>query len=116
MKKSICYELECSICHERYDGETGRYCRCQKWDHYKPSVNKDNRTAMGSHYKNKHSDDEIPEEGPVKAKVLRKCKDFVDRMIWQSVYIKHNKPEINVQLNNNNITEGQWTKGTWDLI
>ena len=87
--------------------------RLRKWEHFRSAMKGNGSTAMGSHYRDKHNGEEIPEEGPFQAKILRKCKDFVDRMIWQSIYIRENNPKINVQLNRN---EGEWQKNTWDLL
>ena len=113
MSKSVCYELECTICRDNYDGETGRINRLRKWEHFKFAINFNGSTAMGGHYRDKHKGDDIPEEGPFKAKILRKCRDYIDRMIWQSIYIRENSPKINVQLNKK---EGEWEKNTWDLL
>ena len=54
MAKSVCYELMCNICKEKYDGEMGRMHRLRKWEHYKSSIKGDGKTAMGGHYRDKH--------------------------------------------------------------
>ena len=54
MSKSICYELLCNICKEKYDGETGRLNRLRKWEHYRSAIKGNGSTAMGAHYRDKH--------------------------------------------------------------
>ena len=53
---------------------------------------------MGKHYLMSHPEiKEIPIE-PFKFEVLKVYKDYADRMIWQSLYIKQVLPKINTQL------------------
>ena len=76
------------------------------------------KSAMRKHYIANHPGVDIPKE-PFKVQLLKKCKDFVDRQISQSVYIKHLRPEINVQLSDKQKTEmreqGIWVKNNWKI-
>ena len=47
--------------------------------------------------------------------VRKRCKDYVDRQLWQSVLIKRENPEINTQLSES-VKEGDWIKYTWKLM
>ena len=44
-----------------------------------------------------HVNEEIPDL-PFQCNLIRKCKDFVDRQLWQSIEIKYRQPRINIQL------------------
>lgn len=117
MSKNICYQLMCSICQQHYLGETGRFKRNRIWEHYRSVINKDDKTAMGRHYKTHHATAVIGEQ-PFEVEVVKKCKDFVERQIAQSVFIKTRRPAINIQLaeNNEEMRErGEWIKNTWKI-
>ena len=62
---------------------------------------------------NHHKDVETP-KNPFNVRILKQCRDYTDRMIWQSIYIKQNKPKINTQLNKDK--DKGWVKGTWELM
>ena len=66
-------------------------------EHFLSIINFDSSSAMGAHYLEKHADHEIPDL-PFKCSVIRKCTDYVDRKLWQSIEIKKRQPAINVQL------------------
>ena len=69
------------------------------------------------HYNTYHPTAVIGER-PFEAEVVKKCKDFVDRQISQSVLIKNRRPEINIQLaeNRDEMRErGEWIKNTWRI-
>ena len=61
-----------------------------------------------------HPSTPIPEE-PFTFKTRHRCKDYVDRQLWQSVLIKREIPELNVQLSDLQ-NEGDWVKNTWHII
>ena len=115
MKKNFCYLLTCTECSQTYVGESGRFYRNRMWEHYK-SVKSGNRdTAMGSHYQDSHADIETPDV-PFEHKVLRSCKDYPDRLIGQSVFIKYLAPEINTQHSMEREQNGGWVKNTWQVL
>ena len=114
MTKNICYQLKCNICQQTYIGETGRFKRSRTWEHYKAVRDKKNTTAMGKHYLEEHPDIPCP-SNPFKLTVRKRCKDFVDRQLWQSVLIKRENPSINTQLSES-VAEGDWIKYTWKLM
>ena len=114
MVKNICYELTCNLRNKRYIGETGRCKRYRNWEHYRSVKEKTRDTAMGKHYLTDHPSDPIPDE-PYKFKTKQRCRDYVDRQIWQSVLIKREIPELNVQLSELQ-REGEWVKNTWNII
>ena len=67
---------------------------------------------MGKHYRTHHTDEDIPLT-PFKFEVLKKCRDYTERMLWQSLYIKELSAEINKQLS---IDTDSWTKNTWSIM
>ena len=97
MTKNIVYLLVCNICGDIYIGESGRIFRIRMREHFLSIVNFDSSSAMGAHYLKKHADHEIPDL-PFKCSVIRKCTDYVDRKLWQSIEIKKRQPAINIQL------------------
>ena len=88
--------------------------RNRNWEHFKSVQGETRDTAMGKHYLAQHADTPIPRE-PFKLTVKQRCKDFVDRQIWQSVLIKREQPELNTQLSELH-EEGDWLKSTWRII
>ena len=110
MTKNVVYKLTCNMCQEIYVGETGRFKRTRCWEHYKAVANETTATAMGKHYVVHHKGAVRP-TSPFKFEIIRKCRDFVDRMLWQSLYIKKLFPRINTQL----VDKDAWTKYTWAL-
>ncbi len=71
-------------------------------------------TAMGKHYIEEHPYMPRPNI-PYKFNLRQRCKDFVDRQLWQSVLIKRENPAINTQLAETS-EEGEWVKHTWRLM
>ena len=114
MTKNICYQLTCNVCKKRYIGETGRYKRHRNWEHYKSVRDHTKSTAMGKHYLTDHPHMPRPKE-PYTFKTRQRCNDFVDRQLWQSVLIKRECPDLNVQLSEIQ-NEGDWVKNTWKLM
>ena len=113
MKKNLVYELECTICDERYDGETCRHLKDRAREHYRDVSN--HSKAMGKHYSSKHPDTVVPRL-PFKTKILRSCKDWVDRKIWEAIEIKYRKPSINTQHNKANNSKKEYDVDTWTLL
>ena len=70
--------------------------------------------AMGKHYQEDHSDIPPPNV-PFLFTIRKRCRDYVDRQLWQSVLIKRENPAINTQLSEN-VGEGDWIKHTWKLM
>ena len=114
MTKNICYELCCNSCGDKYIGETGRFKRNRIWEHFQSVQHANNNTAMGKHYREKHGDIPIPEQ-PFNVTIKRRCKDYVERQIWQSVLIKRENPVLNTQLAETR-AEGEWVKNTWRIL
>ena len=112
MNKNIVYLLTCSICGEKYTGETGRCKRSRCWEHYKSAREMSSDTAMGNHYRLHHSEEDFPLE-PFEFKILKVCRDFADRMLWQSMFIKELSPKINTQLSQDT---DSWKKTTWAVM
>jgi hypothetical protein len=112
MTKNLVYLLTCNLCQQKYAGETGRCKRTRCWEHFKSVTNDNDKTAMGKHYLAHHADADA-QLTPFKFEVLKVCKDYTERMLWQSLYIKELSPEINKQLSND--TES-WTKNTWSIM
>jgi len=113
MVKNLTYQLTCSLCpNAHYVGETGRFKRNRCWEHYKSVMDKSDSTAMGKHYLACHSDVPIPTQ-PFEFKILQTCKDFPERMIAQSTFIKQISPTINTQLSDDTDC---WNKCTWGIM
>ena len=66
-------------------------------EHFLAVANKTSEHAMGAHFAKYHSEENI-DNLPFECELLRKCKDFVDRKLWQSIEVKERKPAINKQL------------------
>ena len=98
MIKNFVYSLVCGICGEEYVGESGRLFRVRMREHYLSVMQCSSEHAMGAHYAKKHSNIMNKPEFPFKCKLIRRCKDFVDRKLWQSIEIKYRQPAINIQL------------------
>ena len=114
MRKNVCYKLECNLCGDAYIGETKRHFRVRMREHYNGAISHSDKTsAMGGHYKEMHP--EVTPVEPFSHQILQSCSDHVDRLLYQSVLIKNHRPQINVQLNNNN-DEEKWNKTTWGLL
>ena len=63
----------------------------------KTLIHSTSENAMGAHFAKYHSEENI-DNLPFECELLRKCKDFVDRKLWQSIEVKEGKPAINKQL------------------
>ena len=112
MVKNVVYLLTCSLCQQKYTGETGRCKRTRCWEHFKSVKNNKDSTAMGKHYQTHHDGEDAP-INPFDFKILKVCRDYPDRMLWQSLYIKQLSPEINKQLSDDT---DSWTKNTWSIM
>ncbi len=111
MTKNICYQLTCNVCDKAYIGETGRFKRNRNWEHYNKSVKDHNKsTAMGKHYIEEHPYIPRPKV-PYDFNLRQRCRDYVDRQLWQSVLIKRENPAINTQLAET-LNERDWVKHT----
>ena len=97
MVKNYVYLLTCSICREQYVGESGRLFRVRMREHFLSVANKASDHAMGAHFAKCHSGENI-DTLPFECELIRKCKDFVDRKLWQSIEVKERRPAINKQL------------------
>ena len=99
MDTNFVYLLICALCLDEYTGESGRLFRSRMREHYLSVIHGKSDNAMGAHYLQCHSDrlSDLPEL-PFTCRLIRKCKDFVDRKLWQSIDIKHRQPAINKQL------------------
>ncbi len=114
MVKNICYQLKCNICDKRYIGETGRMKRKRNWEHFRSVHDKTRDTAMGKHYLAEHPYTPAPKD-PFEFTVKQRCRDFVDRQLWQSALIKREQPELNIQLSELH-KDGDWSKSTWQIM
>ena len=115
LTKNICYELSCNLCGEKYIGETGRFKRHRIWEHYQSVKQQNSCTAMGKHYIGTHCDLQHIPEKPFDVSLKNRCKEYVDRQLWQSVLIKRENPVLNVQLAEN-YDDGDWIKNTWKIL
>ena len=115
MRKNFCYQLTCTECSQTYVGESGRFYRNRMWEHFKSVKGCNRDTAMGGHYQESHAEIETPEV-PFEYKVLRSCRDYPDRLIGQSVFIKYLSPEIKPQHSIERDKNGGWVKNKWQVL
>ena len=97
MSKNYVYLLTCSICNDVYIGESQRLYYVRMREHYNSIINGNDSHAMGAHYLKKHSNVSVPDI-PFSYKIIKHCRDYVDRKIWESVKINYYQPNINRQL------------------
>lgn len=92
-RKNIIYELECTICQEKYIGETQRELHTRLNEHNRHlHMGNTQFSAMAQHYQIKHTS--IPEK-PFKAKIIERCQDYADRKIREAIWIRRTQPKIN---------------------
>ena len=113
MKKNVVYDLECTLCKQHYNGETCRHLRDRAREHNRDVQNR--KGAMGNHYKIDHNTQQTPAL-PFTTKILKSCKDWVDRKICEAVEIKHRMPEIIIQHSTTNKSKKQYEVDTWALL
>ena len=97
MAKNYVYLLACSICKSIYIGESQRLFFIRMREHFNSIINNNGSHAMGAHFIKNHPNVNIPDI-PFTCKIIKNCKDYVDRKIWESVKIKYHQPKINKQL------------------
>ena len=113
MTKNVVYQLNCTLCSGQYIGETCRHLRERTREHYRDISN--NKGAMGGHYSKEHSTQQIPKL-PFTTKIVKPCKDWVERKICEAIEIKHINPTINTQHNKNNRRKKEYDEDTWTLL
>ena len=114
MRKNFVYLIKCALCQgEEYVGQSGRMKRMRCNEHFKSVKFKTNNTAIGKHFLNMHPDLAIDDTcKPFEFKILKTCKDYPDRLLWESTFIKELTPSLNVQLTDHN----EWRKKTWAIL
>ncbi len=75
---------------------------------------KNKATAMGKHYIEEHPNMPRPKVS-CDFNLRQRCKNYVDRQLWQSILIKRETPAINTQLVGMS-EEGDWVKYAWKLM
>ena len=92
--KNVVYGLECSLCGDRYIGETKRPLRLRYNEHLRDGTNKTRDTPLGDHFADKHPQDNATDT-TLAVKIIRKCIDEADRKIAESVAIRDATPTLN---------------------
>ncbi len=92
LKKNLIYELTCTVCKEKYIGETQRELHTRVKEHNFATQTGRANSAMREHYEKQHTD--IPPV-PFTAKILETANDFIDRKLKEAKWIQKLKPSIN---------------------
>ena len=92
--KNVVYQLECSLCGDKYVGETSRPVRLRYNEHLRDGINKKVGTPLGEHFIAKHNN-QAPTDTTLTACIVRKCEDEADRRIAESIIIRDTLPALN---------------------
>lgn len=99
-QKNVVYRLICKLCRKgrqgdvHYIGETKRPVRLRFNEHIRDAHNLTEGTPMGDHFKEQHSQDDVPSI-PLDICILYRARDHPDRKIAESLLIKRNLPYLN---------------------
>ena len=84
-KQCVVYHLTCDLCDAAYVGYTARH---QRIADYKNS-------AIGRHFLEAHGNNNLLKENQFT--VLRRCQGKVDCLVFEMLFIKNLKPNLNIQ-------------------
>lgn len=107
--KNVVYELTCTLCGEKYIGESKRPIRLRFNEHLRSAINETKLTPIGDHFASCHQDlskDEKIKSPPLKVKILTRAKDHPDRKIAESMYIRNVRPKLNDNMSSWRILSG----------
>ena len=90
--KNTVYELACSLCDERYVGESQRCLHTRIKEHNKAVLMGETKSAMGDHYNTQHHS---APDIPFTTTILDKGANFIDRKIREAWWIRQKKPKLN---------------------
>ena len=99
--RMVVYQLICSICAEKYLGETTR-CFHQRISEHLASLLKDaDDLTISTHFQEHHPEICI-EDRMFKSSIIKKCNDYCSLMITEAILISNLEPQLNVY-------SGKWT-------
>ena len=93
----VVYQLTCTICKKTYIGETGRMVRLRYNEHLRDAKNKRVDSPWGTHFNDEHHNYQ-PDPKCITAKILQVCNSERDRKIAESLYIRDNRPKLNINI------------------
>ena len=88
-QQCVVYGFQCDLCDAGYGGYTRGHLRNRVKGHKQQS------SAIAKHYKNVHGT--MPQGLLEHFKVLKKCKNKFDCLVYEMLFIKSLKPSLNVQ-------------------
>ena len=87
-QQCVIYSFQCDLCDAGYVGYTRGHL------HNRVKGHKQQSSAISKHYKNVHGT--IPQDLLKGFKVLKKCRNKFDYLVYEMLYIRALKPNLNV--------------------
>ena len=97
--KNVVYKMTCTLCDETpsvYIGESKRRVRDRFNEHIRDAKNQTKNTPLGDHVTRRHPDCVITSTS-FKISIERICKDVADLKIAESIEIRNQRPNLNIQ-------------------
>ena len=88
-QQCVVYSFQCDLCDAGYAGYTRGHL------HNRVKGHRQQCSAIAKHYKNVH--ETIPQDLLKRFEVLQKCRNKFDCLVYQMLFIKALKPNLNVQ-------------------
>ena len=88
-QQCVVYGFQCDLCDAGYVGYTRGYL------HNRVKGHKQQSSAIAKHYKNMHGT--MPQGLLKRFKVLKKCRNKFDCLVYEMLFIRALKPNLNVQ-------------------
>ena len=88
-QQCVIYSFQCDLCDAGYVGYTRRHL------HNRVKGHKQQSSAIAKHYKNVRGT--IPQDLLKRFEVLKKCRNKFDCLVYEMLYIRALKPNLNVQ-------------------
>ena len=88
-RQCVVYGFQCDLCDAGYVGYTRGHL------HNRVKEHKQQSSAIAKHYKNVHGT--MPQGLLERFKVLKKCKNKFDCLVYEMLFIRTLKPNLNVQ-------------------
>ena len=88
-QQCVVYSFQCDLCDAGYVGYTRRHL------HTRVKGRKQQSSAIAKHYKNMHGT--IPPDLLKHFEVLKKCTNNLDCLVYEMLFIRTLKPNLNVQ-------------------
>ena len=88
-QQCVVYSFQCDLCDAGYVGYTRVHL------HNRVKGHKQHSSAIAKHYKNVHGT--MPQDLLKRFEVLKKCKNKFDCLLYEMLFIRAVKPNLNVQ-------------------